>query len=98
VAEFFGVEVEIFVIEAVFHVLADEVGEVLQVNEHAGFGVGFAGDFDFEFVVVAMPVGVVADTEDFAVPLVRPMRAVQPVGGVEMGFSKNGDAQGVGVG
>jgi len=38
-----------------------------------------------------MPVGIVTKAKNFLIFLIRPAGVVQSMGGIEMGFSKNGD-------
>ena len=64
--EFFAVEVEVLVVEAVEDVGVDDVLELVDGEEAAG-GVGWADEGDFEFVVVSVAVGVGASAEEFEV-------------------------------
>ncbi len=83
--EFFAVDVEVLVVEAVEDLVGDDVLELVDGEEAAG-GVGGAGEGDFEFVVVAVAVGVVAAAEDFLVFGVGEGWGVEAVGGGEFEF------------
>ncbi len=90
IAEFYRIDIQVFVVEAVFYFLFDQIGKPAQVDHHARIRVDFTRNLYFQFVVVPMVIRVVAQAEHFFVALVRPGRVVQAVGGVEMGFAKNG--------
>lgn len=91
VSEFLGVEIEVFVVEAPLDLLFDQVGQPAQIDHHARIRVDFTRHFYFQFIIVPVPVGVVAQAEHFTVALIRPRRVVQPVCGIEMGAANDGD-------
>ena len=63
------------------------VFEVFEIDDEAGDGIDFAGDGDFERVVVAVAVAVGALAEDALVLLLRPGVVPVVVGGGEFGFA-----------
>ncbi len=93
IAEFYGVQIQVLVVEAVFNFIPDQVGEPTDIYHHTRFGVDFADHFYFQFVVVPVSVRVVAQAEHCLVFFIAPGGIVQAVCGVEMGFANNGDFQ-----
>ena len=69
VAELFGVEIEVLVVEALLDLFVDEVFEDFQVDQVAGFRIYFAGQFDLQLVVVTVVMRVIAQAEDLSVLL-----------------------------
>ena len=92
IAELLCVEVEIFVVEALFYLFLDEVFQVFEIDEVACFRIDFTADFYLQFVIVAVVVGVVAQAENLPVLFVRPGGVVQAMRCIEVGFTENGDA------
>lgn len=67
------VQVEILVVERVFHVNFDEVTQIFQVHAVPRFRGGLTLDGDMQFIIVAVPIGIGAFSEDFEVLLVGPI-------------------------
>src|ERR1022692_3187995 len=84
-----------FVQEAVVHGIEDfavhHFLELLEIDDEAGTGIDFSLYRDFEGVVVAVAVGVVAFAEDAAVLVRREVRIVVVVRGGEFGFAREID-------
>ena len=78
-------------IESLFYLFGDEVFQDFEVKKVSRFRIYFAGDFHFEFVIVSMVIGVVAETEDGIVFFFRPVGIVETMSCVEMGGSEYGD-------
>ena len=82
---------DFFVQEAMVHGVEDfavhDFFELLEVDDEAGAGIDFAFDRDFERVVVAVAVGVVAFAEDAAVFFRSEAGIVVVVRGGEFGFA-----------
>ena len=89
VAELHRIEIQVMVVEAVFHLLLDQVGQPAKIDDVAGSRVYLARYFHFQFIIVAVVIGVVAQAEYCTVALIRPGRIVQTVGGIEMRASDN---------
>ncbi len=69
-AEFFAIDIEMFVVEEVEHVLFYELLQEVDGEDLAGEGVQFSGDGNFQLIVMAMAVWIVAAAEQVAVLLV----------------------------
>lgn len=91
VPKFCRVEVQVFMIKAVFHFPVDKPGQPAEIDDHTGLGINFTGHFHLQFVVVAVPVGVVAEAENLPVLFIRPGGVVQAVGGIKMGTAYYGN-------
>jgi len=79
------------VVEVVEHLAVEDVLEQFEVDDESGDGIDFAGDGDFEGVVVAMAVEIGALAEDALIFLGRPVRVVVIVGGGELGLASEID-------
>ena len=65
------------------HVLADEISEQLKVHNKSGVFLNFSFDIDDKVEIVPMKMRIGAGSEDFKIPLIRPIRIVQPMGRIE---------------
>lgn len=89
--ELFGVYIQIFMVEAVFYLVLDEVFQHFHVDQVACFRVNFSTDLYFQLVVVPVITGIIAEPEYFFVFLVRPVWVVEPVCGIEVCRSEYAD-------
>src|SRR5271165_1066956 len=78
------------VIDADHFALEDGL-QIFQIDDETGYGIDFAGDGDFEGVVVAVSVAVRAFAEDALVLFLRPCVVPVIVGGGEFGFAGKQD-------
>lgn len=79
--------IQVTMIEARGYFVVENFLEFIEVKNHSGFRVGLAGDGDFQNVIVAVTVRIVAFAEDAAVLLRGEFRIVINVRGGEFKFS-----------
>lgn len=76
-------------VEVLFDLFFDDVFEYFQVDQVVCYRVYFFVYFDFQFVIMAMVVGVIVQFEDFLIFFIVLVGIVQLVGGIEMGVMEN---------
>ena len=67
-------------IDAIDHMLANDVLQFFQIDHHAGFGIDLAADAHLHRVIVPMTAGVIAFVIGAAIPLGIELRIVKTMG------------------
>ena len=91
VGKFGNIQVEVAMIQAVGHLVFNQVRKNLEVDDIPGFGIHRTGYLNLHFVIMPMVIGQGAFTKNFPVPGLVPVGTVQSMGGVEMGYPAHGD-------
>ena len=78
--KFLGVLVQMLVIKAVQHFFLDNLHQLSQVHDHPGLGSDSTADRDFELIVMAVAVQVIALAENGSVFFLGQRSAVEAVG------------------
>lgn len=77
------IQVQVPMVEVNDHMLADQIPENLQIHDKTGVFLDLSFDIDNEVEVVPMEMRIGTRSEDFKIPLIRPIRIVQPMGCIE---------------
>jgi hypothetical protein len=80
------------VIESLNHFLVDVLLYQLHIDQIPCHRIHFTLYPNLQIVIVAMVMGVVAESKELLVLLITPTRHMQTMGGIEMGGSVNGYA------
>src|SRR6476661_4620440 len=84
------VEIEVAVVHAVEHTLGDDLLQGSKVEDIPGTRFDWSAHADVQRVVVSVPVGVVAASEQPLVLLIGERRVVDPVRGIELQAARDG--------
>ncbi len=83
------VEIEILVIELIHDFRPDDTAEALEVTDESGLGIRPAFDGHEEREIMSVPVPVGAFSKDFLILRLRPVRAAELMGSIEVFFPCN---------
>lgn len=83
-AEQFSIQIEITMIEPVYHLHADDIGKNLHVHHVTGGGIRISCDLHDQFIVMSMIMGKIAFSKNRSIRGIIPIGIMQSVRGVEM--------------
>jgi hypothetical protein len=83
-SEIFHIQIEVFVVEIVHNLLAEDASEGLGVHDKTRLRIGFSPHSHPQVEIVPMEIPVAAGPKDLLVFFLRPLVHVEAVGGVEM--------------
>ena len=78
------VDIEVLVVDIVYHLLRHRILELAQVHDHASLLVQGTGDADLKDIVVTMSCWVCTEAEDGAVFRFVPIRSVEAMASAEL--------------
>lgn len=77
------IHVQVPMVEVNDHVFTDQIPEPLQIHDKTCVFLDLSFDIDNEVEIVPMEMWIGTGSEDFKIPLIRPIRIVQPMGSIE---------------